>query len=155
MKSTIISWHGSNCPLEQFDLSCSSWLLYCWTESQLSRLMTKPTKWHMRPAKSQISLGTCPVWSESSLSAWRKLGSLATDWVHSKEWSDWADAQAELSLCWDNRSFCWFYHTRPLNFVCKKYKQVMQKFIFARFVFLFRPFHKSHSTVIYFNGISV
>ena len=43
----------------------------------LSRLMTKPTKWHVRPAKIQISLGICPFWSESSPSAWRKLGSLA------------------------------------------------------------------------------
>ena len=41
----------------------------------MSRLMTKPTKWHVRPAKTQISLGIRPVWSESSLSAWRKLGS--------------------------------------------------------------------------------
>ena len=32
----------------------------------------------VRPAKTQISLGIRPVWSESSLSAWRKLGSLAT-----------------------------------------------------------------------------
>ena len=32
----------------------------------LSRLMTKPTKWSVRPAKSQISLGIRPVWSESS-----------------------------------------------------------------------------------------
>ena len=39
----------------------------------------------MRPAKTQISLGIRPVWSESSLSAWRKLGSLATQWAHSKD----------------------------------------------------------------------
>ena len=25
--------------------------------------MTKPTKWHVGPAKTQISLGICPVWS--------------------------------------------------------------------------------------------
>ena len=31
-------------------------------------LMTKPTK-SLRPAKTQISLGICPVWSESSLCA--------------------------------------------------------------------------------------
>ena len=31
--------------------------------------MTKPTKWHVRPAKTQISLGIRPVWSESSLCA--------------------------------------------------------------------------------------
>ena len=35
----------------------------------------------VRPAKTQISLGIRPVWSESSLSAWRKLGSLATHWA--------------------------------------------------------------------------
>ena len=55
-------------------------LLYC----HMSRLVTKPTKWHVPPAKPQIRLGIRPVWSESSLSAWRKLGSLATHWVHSE-----------------------------------------------------------------------
>ena len=35
----------------------------------MSHLMTKPTKWHVRPAKTQISLGIHPVWSESSLCA--------------------------------------------------------------------------------------
>ena len=34
-----------------------------------SRLMTKPTKWHVRPAKTQISLGIRPIWSEFSLCA--------------------------------------------------------------------------------------
>ena len=57
---------------------------------QLSRLMTKPTKWPVRPAKTQICLGIRPGWSESSLSAWRKLRSLATHWAHSEDWSDWA-----------------------------------------------------------------
>ena len=33
----------------------------------VSRLMTKPTKWHVRPAKTQVSLDIRPVWSESSL----------------------------------------------------------------------------------------
>ena len=28
---------------------------------ETSRLMTKPTKWHVRPAKTQISLGIRPV----------------------------------------------------------------------------------------------
>ena len=45
----------------------------------------KPTKWNVRPAKTQISLGICPVWSEFSLSPWRKLGSLATQWAHSED----------------------------------------------------------------------
>ena len=38
-----------------------------------------------RPAKTQISLGSRLVWSESSVSAWRKLGSLATHWAHSED----------------------------------------------------------------------
>ena len=50
----------------------------------MSRCMTKPTKWPVRPAKTQISLGIRPVWPESSLSAWRNLGSLATHLVHSE-----------------------------------------------------------------------
>ena len=39
----------------------------------------------VRPAKTQISLGIRPVWSESSLSAWRNLGSLATHWAHCED----------------------------------------------------------------------
>ena len=51
----------------------------------MSRLVTKPTKWHVRPAKTPNSLGIRPVWSESSLSALRKLGSLATHWAHRED----------------------------------------------------------------------
>ena len=58
--------------------SCSWVVAHGSIQCQMSCLMTKPTKCHVRPAKTQISLGFCPVWSESSLSAWRKLGSLAT-----------------------------------------------------------------------------
>ena len=34
--------------------------------SEISRCMTKQTKWPVLPAKTPISLGICPVWSESS-----------------------------------------------------------------------------------------
>ena len=51
----------------------------------LSRRMSKPTKLPVCPAKTQISLGICPVWSASSLSAWGNLGSLATHWAHSED----------------------------------------------------------------------
>ena len=79
----------------------------------LSRLMTKLTKWHMPPAKTQISLGIHPVWSESSLSASTKLGSLPSHWVHSRLWSDWADAQADLSLLGHTDHFVGFVMRRP------------------------------------------
>ena len=48
-------------------------------------LLDKSNKITMRPAKAQISLGIRPVWSESSLSAWRKRGPLATHLAHSED----------------------------------------------------------------------
>ena len=45
----------------------------------------KTNKVSVRPARTQINLGIRLVWSESSLPAWRKLGSLATHWVHSED----------------------------------------------------------------------
>ena len=82
--------------------------------------MTKPTKWHVHPANTQISLGICPVWSESLLSAWRKLKSLTTHRAHSEDWSDWADAQADLSLRWAHSHFVGFV-MRRLIFIFLSY----------------------------------
>ena len=74
--------------------------------------MRKQTKWALRPAKTQISLGTRPVWSESSQSAqW-----VAEDpmFLHadSEDWSDWADAKADLSLRWAHSHFVGFVMLR-------------------------------------------
>ena len=79
----------------------------------------KTNKMSVRQAKTQISLGIRPVWSESLLSAWRNLGSLVTHWAHSEDWSDWADAQADLSLHWAHSHFVGFVMSR-LNstFLC-------------------------------------
>ena len=70
---------------QTFILFLSGAILMRRIKQQMSRLMTKPTKWYVRPAKTLISLGTHPVWSESSLSAWRNLGSLATHWAPSED----------------------------------------------------------------------
>ena len=57
-----------------------------WNEKPLNEPRhDKSDKMTVQPAKAQISLGIRPVWSESSLSAWRNLGSLATHWVHSED----------------------------------------------------------------------
>ena len=45
----------------------------------------KTNKMAVRPAKTQLSLRIRPVWSESSLSARRKPGFLATHWAHSED----------------------------------------------------------------------
>ena len=44
--------------------------------------------------------------------------SLATHWAHSEDSSEWTDAQADLSIHWAHRSFCWFCHEAArLNWV--------------------------------------
>ena len=81
--------------------------------SNLSRSMSKPSKWSVHPAKTSISLGICPVWSESSLCA---LWVAMDPWSSCGEqrlWSDYrTDAQADLSLRCLHRSFCWFCHAQ-------------------------------------------
>ena len=69
-------------------------------------------KMSVRPAKTQISLGIRPVWSESSLSVqW-----IAKDprFLHadSEDWSHWANAQADLRLRWAHSLFVGFVVSR-------------------------------------------
>ena len=66
---------------------------------------TKPTN-DLHPARTQISLGG----SESSLCSQYIGKDPVLLHADSKDWSVWADAQADLSLCWALRSFCWFCH---------------------------------------------
>ena len=88
----------------------------------------KTNKVSVHPAKTQISLG----WSESSLSAWRKLGSLATHW---------AQANTLIRLggcpCWSEsslgaQSLCWFCHVAAhINDLCSFEKvRLEHKFFF-------------------------
>ena len=64
----------------------------------MSHHMTKPTKWHMHPAKTQISLGICPVWSVFAVGV-KKYWVLSYPMSAQRSlWSDWEDAQADLSL---------------------------------------------------------
>ena len=87
-------------------------------KQHMSHLMTKPTKWHVRPAKTQISLGIHPIWSESSLSAWKELGSLATTWAHSED-SDQTGQMPRL---------IWVFAGRTCHFI----GFVMTRLIWAR-----------------------
>ena len=73
----------------------------------LSRLTTKPTKWYVHPAKTQINLGICPVWSESSLSTWGKLKSLAIIRAHN---------EASYQTGWMSR-LIWVFAGRKGHFV--------------------------------------
>ena len=85
--------------------------IYWNTRIQMSNSMTKPTKWHVHPAKTQISQCICPVWSKSSLCAqWIARGPRFLHADSERLWSDWEYAQAVMSLCWAHRSFHWFCH---------------------------------------------
>ena len=66
--------------------------------------MTKPTKWVCAKQRLRWPLASTQS-DQSSLSAWRKLGSLATHWAHSEDWSDWVDAQADLRISWVHSHF--------------------------------------------------
>ena len=78
-------------------LHCLPFLLQLLDVYLYELLTTKPTNWPLLPTKMQISLGICPVWSESSLSVWRNTGSSAIQWAQCKD-SD------------QTEPFCWFCH---------------------------------------------
>ena len=65
----------------------------------------KTNKMGVRPAKTQVSLGIRPVWSESSLCA----QSVAKD---PRFYRYWADAQAHLSLRWAHSHIIGFVMSR-------------------------------------------
>ena len=76
----------------------------------MSHRTTKPTKWHVRPAKTQISLSIRPVWWESSLCAPR----IAEDPRRLQADSEYSDQNGRMPrLTWvfaGRLSFCWFCH---------------------------------------------
>ena len=72
----------------------------------------KTNKMSVRPAKTQISQGIRPVWSVFAVR-------MKKAWVHNyplspqrRLWSDWADAQADLSLRWMHTHFVGFVMMR-------------------------------------------
>ena len=75
----------------------------------MSHFMTKPTKWHVRPAKTQINLGIRPVWSESSLCAqWvaqgpRFLHATGKTLIRLGGCPVWSESLLGA------QSFCWFW----------------------------------------------
>ena len=77
----------------------------------MSRLMTKPTKWQVRSAKTQISLSIRPVWSVFAVRL-KKLGSLATHKVRSED-SDQTGRVPKLIWVfrgWAHMLLFWFCH---------------------------------------------
>ena len=72
--------------------------------AHLSWSMTKPTKW-CAPCEDSDQPRHLP---SEDRSAWVRNPTLLQ--ADSEDRSDWANAQAYLSLCWAHKSFCWFCH---------------------------------------------
>ena len=121
--SDAVHWHWRNIKTLTFELDlCNGW--HTTLDRSVSFVlvcnMTKPTKWPVRPMKTQISLGSHPIWSKCSLCA---------QWVAKDQGFMWTaktlirlgecpglpeSSQADRSLRWLHRSFCWFYHAEAL-----------------------------------------
>ena len=71
--------------------------------------MTKPTKWHVHLAKTQISLGAQADQSLHCLHEESMDPQLLIECT-AKTLIRMGDAQADLSLRWVNMPFCWFSH---------------------------------------------
>ena len=90
----------------------------------MSQCVTKPTKWHMHPAKTWINFG---IRSESLLFAQWVAKDPSFLHADSEDGSDWADAQADLSLHWVHMPFCRFCHALAhikSYFLWKKKKKI-------------------------------
>ena len=113
--------------------ACSNNVIELWHD--------KTNKMSVRPAKIQISLGICPVWSESSLSAWRKFGSLAIHWTH-REDSDQTGRMPRLICVFAGRTLI------LLVLSCRD-STGLYNFIFVPLFFLSLPhtWEKSHRIV--------
>ena len=71
-----------------------------WAATWQSQQNDLCTQWRLRSAWAFAQS------DQSLLSAWRNIGPLITYWAHNEDWSDWVDAQTDLSLRWALRSFC-------------------------------------------------
>ena len=88
---------------------------YTWKTIYLSCLVTKPAYWHVRPAKTQISLGIRPVWLKSSL--WAQWVAKDPSFLHAdSEDSDQTGRTPRLIWVFAGRT-CHFvgFVTRRLN----------------------------------------
>ena len=82
----------------------------------------KTNKMSVRPAKTQITLGIRPVWSESSLCAQWVAKDPSFLHADSEDWSDWADA--DLSLRWAHSHFVGFVMRR---LICQGLRGVVDR----------------------------
>ena len=82
------------------------------------------------------------AWSLSyPLTAQRRLWSA---WL----WTDWADAQADLSLRWAHWSVCWFCHVVAHIWYSQKYPNYQKNFDIQKFAVSILEFEQSGFTIV-------
>ena len=112
-----MSYYTINCTVSESE--CTIFEEMYVDKLYMSHIMTKLTKWHVHPAKTQICLGIRPYWSEASLSPWRKFWSLATQRAHSDD-SDQTGQMPRLIWVFTGHT-CHFVitrHTRSGGVLC-------------------------------------
>ena len=86
--------------------------LYIFSRKSYEPRHDKTNTVSVRPAKTQISLGICPVWSVFAVRK-KKDSVLSYPLIAQRRlWSDWADAKADLSLRWAHTHFVGFVMRR-------------------------------------------
>ena len=80
----------------------------------MSRLATKPTRWHVRPVKTQISPSLIRFFTVRMKKAWVLSYPLS---AQRRLWLDLANAQADLSLRWAHSHLVGFVMRRLILFV--------------------------------------
>ena len=107
--SFIVDYWISVCPHSKLVLKTpTEWremIVIRYIHQDMSRRVTKPKKWHVRPAKPPG-----PVWSVFAVRSKDRQGPKLSSCGQRGLWSDWADAQADLSLRRAHMPFCWFCH---------------------------------------------
>ena len=78
-------------------------------DMHMSRLMTKPTMWLCAQRRLR-SASAYAQSDQSSLSAWRKLASLATHWAHSEDSDRLGRCPGWSKSSLGTHSLCWFCH---------------------------------------------
>ena len=99
------------------------WTLLVWNRfilgKSLAMLIFWAASWQNQQngmcAQRKLRSAWASAHSDQSLpfSVWKKLESFATHWALSEDWSDWADAQADLSLGW--------VHSHLVGFVMRRF----------------------------------
>ena len=131
-------WH-------HFHVEPSTQIWRLWKETErykhhLSHLMTR--------LRSTFSLGICPVFAVRMKKAWVLSYPLS---AQRRLWSDWADAQADLSLRWSHSHFVGFVMRRLIciNLYCRQLQAGSHPLKQFSSVQDFLPFYEQQMSIFY------